>query len=171
MTAKLVKPTKPVVFQLEEGGECLMIGSQVGHSLSLVKGALYKKYPSLWRRCVTSEERQLLSTIGITYSNLSNANIMLVKATEVEDLLKGKGEKLRIRPYSPSSSPKAVSRLAPKTVNKPYPLTAARSLQIQAQECSAIHLGMVGNLTVLRNPGGNTAGRDERRKRILPLLR
>lgn len=174
MAAKLIKGEKPVVFQLEENGERLMIGSQVGHSLSLVKGALYKKFPSLWRRCVTSEERQLLSSIGISYSNLSNANIMLVKATEVEDLLKGNVDNLRIRTYSPNSSPKTPSRLAQKALNRPYPSPVAfRNLQIQpSAESSAIHLSGVAHLTTSPNPKiRNLAERNLRRKRILPFLR
>lgn len=175
MAAKLVKAEKPVMFQLEKDGEKLMIGSQVGHSLSLVKGALYKKFPSLWRRCVTSEERQRLSTIGISYSNLSNANIMLVKAAEVDDLLKGNYDNFRIRPYSPNSSPKTPSRLPPKPFNRPYSiypsLAALRNYQIQPSESSAIHLTAVAHLTTSQNPRRNTAERNLRRKRILPFLR
>ena len=60
-----------------------MIGSQVGNSMNVVKGAaLYKRYPSLWRRYVTTEERELLSSINITCSNQS----MLVKANEKDDI-------------------------------------------------------------------------------------
>ncbi len=101
MAAIIVKAEKPMVFKFKEDGEHFMIGSHVGHSMKLLKGALYKRFPMIWRRSVTSEERQLLSTIGIFYSNLSNANIMLVKAKEVDDILKG-----NIQAYSPCSSPK-----------------------------------------------------------------
>ena len=50
--------------------------------MKLVKGSLYKRYPSLWRRYVTTEERELLSSINITCSNQS----MLVKANEIDDI-------------------------------------------------------------------------------------
>jgi hypothetical protein len=32
-----------------------MIGSQVGHSINLLKGAIYKRFPPLWRRSITFE--------------------------------------------------------------------------------------------------------------------
>lgn len=61
-----------------------MIGSQVGNSMNLVKGALYKRFPSLWRRYVTTEERELLLSMCVSCSNQS----MLVKANEIEVILK-----------------------------------------------------------------------------------
>ena len=45
--AKVIRSEVPVVFQLQEDGDHFMIGSQVGNSMNLVKGALYKRYPSL----------------------------------------------------------------------------------------------------------------------------
>ena len=59
-----------------------MIGSQTGNSMSLVKGALYKRYPSLWRRYATTEERELLSSVNINCSNQS----ILVKANKIDDV-------------------------------------------------------------------------------------
>ena len=80
--AKVIRSEVPVVFQLQEDGDHFMIGSQVGNSMNLVKGALYKRFPSLWRRYVTTEERELLSSMNITCSNQS----MLVKANEIDDI-------------------------------------------------------------------------------------
>lgn len=80
--AKVIRSEAPEVFQLQEDGDHFMIGSQVGKSMNLVKGALYKRYPSLWRRYVTTEERELLSSMNITCSNQS----MLVKANEIDDI-------------------------------------------------------------------------------------
>ena len=79
---KVIRSEVPVVFQLQEDEDHFMIGSQVGNSMNLVKGALYKRYPSLWLRYVTTEECELLSSMNITCSNQS----MLVKANEIDDI-------------------------------------------------------------------------------------
>lgn len=169
MAATIVKAEKPVVFKFEEDGEHFMIGSQVGHSMKLIKGALYKRYPFLWRRCVTSEERQLLTTIGISYSNLSNANIMLVKEKEVNDILKG-----NVQSYSPCSSPKRPPGPQQRAVFY-KPLLASKSLTAQPSVLqttgAAIHLSAVGCLTTSKNPKRNTFQRKIRRHKIIPLLR
>ena len=74
---------KPRPFQLEENGELFYIGSevrkrkgagvgvvtwtrdsQVGNYLRLFRGSLYKRYPSLWRRLVTVEERKKINAMG-----------------------------------------------------------------------------------------------------------
>ena len=43
----VIKSKAPVVFRLQKDGGHFMIGSQVGNSMNLVKGALYKRFPSL----------------------------------------------------------------------------------------------------------------------------
>lgn len=172
MAAALVKATNPVVFKFEEDGERYMIGSQVGHSMKLLKGALYKRFPRLWRRCVTAEERQLLAGIGISYSNLSNANIMLVKEKEVNDILVGNTQAL----YSSCSSPKASpGRPRKAALYKPTMssfLSQQNSLSSAdgADHSSAIHLTAVGNLTNSINPKRNTDERRRRRQKIIPIL-
>merc|ERR1711936_1225742 len=52
---------KPIIFSFEENGEQYMIGSEVGNYLRLFRGALYKRYPSLWRRMATPEERKIIA--------------------------------------------------------------------------------------------------------------
>ena len=37
---------------------------QVGYYLRMFRGSLYKKYPSLWRKLATVEERKKIVTIG-----------------------------------------------------------------------------------------------------------
>ncbi|CAF93292.1 unnamed protein product [Tetraodon nigroviridis] len=49
---------KPVKFQLEEDGDFYMVGSEVGNYLRMFRGSLYKRYPSLWRRLASVEERK-----------------------------------------------------------------------------------------------------------------
>ena len=157
-----------MVFKFEEDGEPFMIGSQVGRSMNLLKGALYKRFPNLWRRCVTSEERQLLNTIGISYNNLSNANIMLVKEKEIDDILKGNAHA-----YSPCSSPKrSPGRPQRATFYKPtvssFLSQTQPSVSPSADHSSAIHLTAVGSLTTSLNPKGNTVERKLRRIKIMP---
>jgi hypothetical protein len=45
---KIIKSEVPDIFRLQEDGDHLMIGSQVGNSMNLVKGSLYKRFISLW---------------------------------------------------------------------------------------------------------------------------
>ena len=97
--------SKPRVFKLEDGEE-FMLGSEVGNYMRLFRGDLYKKYPSLWRRKMTAEERRLASEqIGYSYCNISS-NVLLVKKTEVEEILNGLDDKYRVSSgfdsYAPS---------------------------------------------------------------------
>lgn len=85
---------KPKCFKLEDGEE-YMLGSEVGNYLRLFRGDLYKKYPSLYRRKMTAEERRIASEqIGYSHCNISS-NVMMVKVSEVEELLSGSEAKYR----------------------------------------------------------------------------
>ena len=96
-----------------------MIGSQVGNSMNLVKGALYKRYPSLWRRYVTTEERELLSSLNITCSNQS----MLVKANEIDDIAVDNGSTIdEAGSERESEGEEEPSSLTPKNAHEsPHP--------------------------------------------------
>uniref|UniRef100_A0A914WUJ7 SWI/SNF-related matrix-associated actin-dependent regulator of chromatin subfamily B member 1 n=2 Tax=Plectus sambesii TaxID=2011161 RepID=A0A914WUJ7_9BILA len=85
---------KPNSFLLEEGGERFYIGSEIGQYLKLFRGSLYKKYPQLWKRLCTVEEKRKMSELGCAQSYL-NTNIMLVRAAEVDEILAGRDEKYR----------------------------------------------------------------------------
>ncbi len=86
---------KPKVFKLGDGAEELMLGSEVGNYLRLFRGDLYKKYPGLWKRKMTQEERRHASEqIGYGYATISS-NVMIVKSSEVEELLSGNDDKYR----------------------------------------------------------------------------
>ncbi len=86
---------KPQKFQLEEEGEYFMIGSEVGNYLRLFRGSLYKKYPSLWRRLATVEERKKIASIDNVGSSLAT-NITLVRAAEIDEILEGDDEKYKV---------------------------------------------------------------------------
>ncbi|XP_064612411.1 SWI/SNF-related matrix-associated actin-dependent regulator of chromatin subfamily B member 1-like isoform X2 [Liolophura sinensis] len=85
---------KPKCFQLEEDGEHYYIGSEVGNYLRLFRGSLYKKYPSMWRRLVTVEERKKIATLGFGQHSLAT-NITLLKASEVDEIIMGNDDKFK----------------------------------------------------------------------------
>ncbi|CAF2342316.1 unnamed protein product [Rotaria sp. Silwood2] len=82
---------RPVPFQFPDNQEKMYIGSEVGNYLRLFRGTLYKKYPSLWRRVITSEERKWL----IELESSLPTNLILLRASEVEEILIGYDEKYR----------------------------------------------------------------------------
>ncbi|XP_071479899.1 SWI/SNF-related matrix-associated actin-dependent regulator of chromatin subfamily B member 1-like [Diadema setosum] len=87
---------KPDVFTFEEGGEGYMIGSEVGNYLRLFRGSLYKKYPSLWRKMASMEERKSIVEQGERFGQHGLAtNVTLLRAREVEEVLEGNEEKYR----------------------------------------------------------------------------
>ena len=91
---------------------CSSFLSKVGNYLRLFRGTLYKKYPSLWRRSITLEERKWLIErgmynddegillkmfgfhLGCSESSLPT-NLTLLRATEVDELLSGHDKKYR----------------------------------------------------------------------------
>ncbi|CAF3872001.1 unnamed protein product, partial [Adineta steineri] len=70
---------RPVPFQFPGSQEKMYIGSEVGNYLRLFRGTLYKKYPSLWRRMITLEERKWLIELGCSESSLPT-NLTLLRA-------------------------------------------------------------------------------------------
>ncbi|KAG1661663.1 SWI/SNF-related matrix-associated actin-dependent regulator of chromatin subfamily B member 1 [Nymphon striatum] len=86
---------RPQSFQLEEDGDYFYIGSEVGNYLRMFRGSLYKKYPALWRRMVTVEERKKISTMGGIGPSSMATNITLLKATEVEEIFEGNDDKYK----------------------------------------------------------------------------
>ncbi len=55
---------KPVSFLFENDPERYYIGQEVGNYLRYFRGTIYKKYPSLWRRLLTLDERRQLIQQG-----------------------------------------------------------------------------------------------------------
>lgn len=97
------KPT-PFLFQFDENTpeESYYIGSEVGNYLKLFRGTLYKKYPSLWRRPISHDERKRLINMGCSDAMLPS-NIILVKEVEVADLLAGNEEKYKALCFTDSN--------------------------------------------------------------------
>ncbi|KAL3185875.1 hypothetical protein MRX96_028755 [Rhipicephalus microplus] len=85
---------KPTAFQLEEDGEFYYIGSEVGNYLRMFRGSLYKKYPSLWRRLVTVDERKKIASLGVGLHILAT-NVSLLRVSEVDEIVAGNDEKYK----------------------------------------------------------------------------
>ncbi|XP_054724592.1 SWI/SNF-related matrix-associated actin-dependent regulator of chromatin subfamily B member 1-A-like isoform X2 [Uloborus diversus] len=122
---------KPIAFQLEESGEFYYIGSEVGNYLRMFRGSLYKRYPSLWRRLVTVDERRKIASLGLGPHSLAT-NITLLRATEVDEIFEGKDEKYRA--VSISTEP-PVSREI-KTKRSTWMPTMPNSSHLDAVPCS-----------------------------------
>jgi SWI/SNF-related matrix-associated actin-dependent regulator of chromatin subfamily B protein 1 len=75
----------------------------VGNYLRLFRGTLYKRYPSLWRRMITLEERKWLIELGCSESSLPT-NLTLLRANEVDEVLNGDDEKYRALTLNSESS-------------------------------------------------------------------
>lgn len=64
----------------------------MGNYLRLFRGSLYKKYPGMFRRSITNEERKRLIELGLSQHVLASS-VSLLRATEVEDIIEGNDEK------------------------------------------------------------------------------
>jgi len=96
--ARIVKEaTKrhPTIYQLYDNGEHLMLGSDVGLCMGYYKGNLYKRYPSLWRKVLSSEERERMGELNLDNRCLSNMGTMFVRASEAMEVLDGNGDAYR----------------------------------------------------------------------------
>uniref|UniRef100_A0A672J2K4 SWI/SNF-related matrix-associated actin-dependent regulator of chromatin subfamily B member 1 n=1 Tax=Salarias fasciatus TaxID=181472 RepID=A0A672J2K4_SALFA len=86
---------KPVKFQLEQDGDFYMVGSEVGNYLRMFRGSLYKRYPSLWRRLASVEERKKIVASSHGEWTLSATSVTLLKASECEEIFEGNDEKYK----------------------------------------------------------------------------
>lgn len=85
---------KPISFQVEENGEYYCIGSEVGNYLRLFRGSLYKRYPGMFRRTITNDERKRLIDLGLSAHCLASS-VSLLRASEVEDIIDGNDERYK----------------------------------------------------------------------------
>ncbi|OAF71280.1 SWI/SNF-related matrix-associated actin-dependent regulator of chromatin subfamily B member 1, partial [Intoshia linei] len=85
---------KPKCFKLLDN-EMYYVGSQIGAFLRMFRGILYKKYPGLWRRPITPDERRLVcEKVNFGPQSLAT-NVILVKHSEIDEILKGNGDKFK----------------------------------------------------------------------------
>ncbi|TGZ54696.1 SWI/SNF-related matrix-associated actin-dependent regulator of chromatin subfamily B member 1 [Temnothorax longispinosus] len=103
---------KPISFQVEENGEYYCIGSEVGNYLRLFRGSLYKRYPGMFRRSITNDERKKLVELGLSQHVLASS-VSLLRASEVEDIIEGNDDKYKAvsvhstEPPAPREDPSA----------------------------------------------------------------
>lgn len=64
----------------------------MGNYLRLFRGSLYKKYPGMFRRSITNEERKRLIDLGLSQHCLASS-VSLLRASEVEDIIEGNDDK------------------------------------------------------------------------------
>ncbi|XP_070183184.1 SWI/SNF-related matrix-associated actin-dependent regulator of chromatin subfamily B member 1-like [Littorina saxatilis] len=124
---------KPRAFTFEDGGEKYYIGSEVGNHLRMFRGSLYKKYPSMWRRLITVEERKRINTMGFGMHSLAT-NITLLRAVEVDEILDGNDDKYKAVSISSDTSYSRDAR-AKRGATWAQPLPAS-SHHLDAVPCS-----------------------------------
>ncbi|XP_046840485.1 SWI/SNF-related matrix-associated actin-dependent regulator of chromatin subfamily B member 1-A-like [Xenia sp. Carnegie-2017] len=128
---------KPQSFPLDDTGEHFMIGSEVGNYVRMFRGSLYKRYPSLWRRMATLDERKKIVSLGIGHTTLAT-NVTLVKASEVDEILEGHDEKYKtIAEISENLRDKSVGGKAKRGANNwlPQSLLPSTSFHLDAVPC------------------------------------
>ncbi|XP_059819190.1 SWI/SNF-related matrix-associated actin-dependent regulator of chromatin subfamily B member 1-like, partial [Hypanus sabinus] len=154
MAASKTFGLKPVKFQLQEGDDWFMIGSEVGNFLRMFRGSLYKKYPSLWRRLATVEERKRIvaSSHDHGYTTLAT-NVTLLRASEVEEILEGNDDKYKAISIS-TEPPTYLREPKSKRNNQWVPTLPNSSHHLDAVPCST-------------SINRNRMGRDK--KRAFPL--
>ena len=116
-----------------------MIGSEVGNFLRMFRGSLYKKYPSLWRRLATLEERKQIVQLGLGHSSIAT-NVTLLKATEVNEILEGKDEKYKVSTEAPDAASRNAggkSKRSNQPTWAPQTLFSSNSFHLDAVPCSS----------------------------------
>lgn len=60
--------------------------------MRLFRGSLYKKYPGMYRRTITNDERKRLIDLGLSQHVLASS-VSLLRSIEVEDIIEGNDDK------------------------------------------------------------------------------
>lgn len=112
---------KPKAFTLDSNSEEMyMIGNEVGCYLRMMRGSIYKRYPQLWKRMATSEERKRMFKYAI---HQLPAHVMIVKASEVEELLDGKDAKFKSESAALKEAQALALGIKPRTRGRQEQLT------------------------------------------------
>ncbi|KAF6023090.1 SMARCB1 [Bugula neritina] len=132
---------KPKIVKLTADGIEYYIGSEAGAYLRLFKGALYKKYPLIWRRMISSEERKQMAELGYGQHTLAT-HISIVKKSDIDDILSGNAGHLRGNAVSTASDSASATPRESKTRSRgaaqPWTSTALpnTSQHLDAVPCS-----------------------------------
>ncbi|VDN25395.1 unnamed protein product [Gongylonema pulchrum] len=90
------------------------------------RGSLYKRFPQLWKRMATIDEKRKMQEMACPSSFL-NTNIMLVRASEVDDILMGREEKYRAGGSSATPTSSVSSSLSSAVALNGTPMKTTRS--------------------------------------------
>jgi len=141
---------KPISFQVEENGEYYCIGSEVGNYLRLFRGSLYKKYPGMYRRSITNDERKKLVELGLSQHVLASS-VSLLRASEVEDIIDGNDEKYKA--VSVHSSEPPIPREGKSKKSMPWVPSLPNSSHLDAvPQATPINRNRVNNKKVRTFP-------------------
>lgn len=156
----------PTVYRFPGDDETYMIGSEVGSRLDLYKGALYKKFPKLWRRVVTKDEKKVLAKLGVSSRVLANWELMCIKASDGEAILKGEG----LRFKGPGGfKPRHDSSLAAKKVPScDFFKSTVNPTKILRGGESEVHMAPLMNNCIAQKGKKNMERRAELRKLVYP---
>lgn len=105
----------------------------------MFRGSLYKKYPSLWRRLATLEERKQIVQLGLGHNSIAT-NVTLLKSHEVDEILEGKDEKYKVTTETPDTTarnPSAKSKRGSQPAWAPQTLFSSNSFHLDAVPCSS----------------------------------
>ncbi|XP_067935696.1 SWI/SNF-related matrix-associated actin-dependent regulator of chromatin subfamily B member 1-like [Watersipora subatra] len=132
---------KPKIVKLAADGDEYYIGSEAGAYLRLFKGALYKKYPLIWRRMISSEERKQMAELGYGLHTLAT-HISIVKKSDIDDILEGNSARLKgngASSESPAASHKEV-KTRQRGAAQPWASTTmpSTSQHLDAVPCSTL---------------------------------
>ncbi|XP_064648586.1 SWI/SNF-related matrix-associated actin-dependent regulator of chromatin subfamily B member 1-A-like [Lineus longissimus] len=86
---------KPRRIQIEKDKEWYYIGSEVGNYLQMFRGSLYRRYPALWRRLATIDDRKKICDLAGFGQHTLATNITLLKAAEVDEIFEGNDDKYK----------------------------------------------------------------------------
>ena len=105
---------------------------------------LQHRYPGMWKRKMTQEERRHASEqIGYGYATIST-NVQIVKASEVEEILAGNDEKFRASSLGfDAGSHLREERLPTAHMNSGSSRSAKKSSWIAQIPSSSVHLDAV----------------------------
>ena len=76
-------------------GERFCLGSHAGIFLESETGNLYKKYPGLFRRNITADERQIIKNAGVQLYRTPTSNILIVKLKDILRIKDGHGDEYK----------------------------------------------------------------------------
>ncbi|XP_074641570.1 SWI/SNF-related matrix-associated actin-dependent regulator of chromatin subfamily B member 1-A-like isoform X2 [Tubulanus polymorphus] len=127
---------KPIPFQIEDDGDYYYIGSEVGNYLRMFRGSLYKRYPSLWRRLVSVEERKRIAALAGFGQHTLATNITLLKASEVDEIFEGRDDKYKAVSVGADQTPASDSKSRNKRGNNWVPTVPSSSHHLDAVPCS-----------------------------------